>query len=187
MSIFEYIIASFTILLGLAFTRLLHALPYVFIKGKRDFIHSTLFLSTLFLLVQMWWIKWSFVEVKSWDFIKYFLLLLDFGVIFMLCDAVAPSNAESISSWNNFFHKVRNRWFYLLIFKFILTGFENWYMLPNTKPFNYIGALFICFLPFIAINSKNEKTLKIISILILIIFISIPIIWAFKASPLNEP
>jgi len=179
MTIFEYITASFTILLGLAFARLLHAIPYVFTKHNRDFLHATLFLMTTFLLIFMWWVKWNFSSVQDWTYIKYFILLVDFGLMFMMCDAIAPSNSESISSWSEHIQKVKNLFFILLFLKFIITAIENIYMLQQDKKLLFgIGAILLCLPPAIALLTKSQKIIKIISVFLAILFFSMGLIGA---------
>ena len=177
MTIFEYITASFTILLGLAFARLLHVIPYVFTKHNRDFLHATLFLMTTFLLVLMWWVKWNFSSVQDWNYIKYFLLLVDFGLIFMMCDAIAPSNSESISSWSEHVQKVQNLFFILLFLKFFIGGIQNMYILQQDKRLLFgIGAILLCLPPAIALLTKNRMVIKFIPVCLTILFFSMGLI-----------
>ena len=72
---------------------------------------------TTFLLVLMWWIKWNFSTVQEWNYIKYLLMLVVFGLMYMICDAIAPSNSESIPSWSEHIQKVQNLFFYITIFE----------------------------------------------------------------------
>ena len=157
MSLFEYIVASFTILLGLAFARLLHALRYVFNKNKADITHYSLFLTCLCLLALSWWSKWSLSEVDNWSFVKFLLLLLDFGLMYMMCDVIAPANSENINSWGEHIDENINIFFILLILKWLTTRLGNWYILGLSNYGYFISALVLCILPIFGIFLKKRE------------------------------
>ena len=173
MSLFEYIVASFTILLGLAFARLLHALRYVFKKNKADVTHYALFLTCLCLLALSWWSKWSLSEVDNWSFVKFLLLLLDFGLMYMMCDVIAPSNSENINSWREHIDENINIFFVLLILKWLTTRLGNWYILGHSNYLYFLSAFALCILPVLGLILKKREHIKIISILTFIQFLII--------------
>ena len=44
-------------------------------------------------------------------------MLVDFGLMYMMCNAIAPSNSESIPYWSEHIQKVQNLFFYITIFE----------------------------------------------------------------------
>ena len=112
MTIFEYLVAYVAILAGLSAARLLHALPYVFKRDRFYWIHGVIFATAVLVGISNWWGFWSMKSVEQWDFLKFTCIILFFGIVFLLCDMVAPHYAEKIESWKEHFLKIRFQ-FYL--------------------------------------------------------------------------
>ena len=60
-------------------------------------------------------------------------MLVDFGLMYMMCNAIAPSNSESIPYWSEHIQKVQNLFFILLFLKLLIVGIQNLYMLVEAK------------------------------------------------------
>ena len=107
MTIFEYLVAYVAILAGLSAARLLHALPYVFKRDRFYWIHGVIFATAVLVGISNWWGFWSMKSVEQWNFLKFSRIILFFGIVFLLCDMVAPHYAEKIESWKEHFLKLR--------------------------------------------------------------------------------
>ena len=95
----------------------------------------------------------------------------------MMCDAIAPSSSESISSWSEHVQKIQNLFFILLFFKFFIGGIQNLYMLQQDKRLLFgIGAILLCLPPAIAFLTKNQMVIKFISVCLKILFFSLGLI-----------
>ena len=130
MTIFEHIQAFVSILAGLAVARLLHALPFVFLKERRFWIHSLIFIYTISNVIAIWWGTMSQMLVEQWNILKFSIYIFIFSTVYLQCDIVSPSNAENINSWKEYFSKIRFKFYLTYLFCNLSLFINQVYVLP---------------------------------------------------------
>lgn len=93
MDIFSYLSVLFSIILGLAITQILQGYRAILLARHRVVLHGpTLFWSAILLLTatQTWWSSFGLVNVHSWTFLNFAVLLLQTAFLYMMAGLVLP-------------------------------------------------------------------------------------------------
>jgi len=80
----EYLFVAVSIILGLAFTRLLHTVAMLIRASSRVTFHwstATYGLSVMAYILQLWWVGWGLRDLPQWDFSDFLVLVV--GSIFI--------------------------------------------------------------------------------------------------------
>lgn len=110
MTLFEYLAIAFSLVYSLAALRILGGLPAALAPGRRSFLHSTLTVTLLLLIVLSFWTFWSLREVE-WTFQGFLAALLIPGVLYYCAAVLVPENPEVVESWHNHYFDVHRRWY----------------------------------------------------------------------------
>jgi hypothetical protein len=129
MTLFEYLAVAVSIVLGLAATRLMDALPHVFAKGRRYWIHATITCACLGNIGNAWWIMWSYQTVTEWTSARFFLVLGISGLHYSIAALLAPSAAASVASWRKYYWEIRVRLYSLTLVWMALIAVQSWILL----------------------------------------------------------
>ena len=119
MTLFEYLSVAVSIVLSLSVAQILARIRSVFANGRRYWVHATWTLLTLFTHVMLWWEFWGYHDVERWTLARFFLVLVNPGLLFIASNALVSPDREPDESWEDYFFS--NRRSYLLPFIALLT------------------------------------------------------------------
>ena len=118
MTLFEYIIVVFSIVLSLAIVRLLGGLAAAFDPTRRYWPHAALIVFTVLSATMSWWNFWSFRHVQ-WNIGSFFLTLTVPASIYLQAVALVPDDVAAVRSWRTHCEASR-RAYYIALASFLV-------------------------------------------------------------------
>jgi hypothetical protein len=110
MTLFEYLVAAFSLLYSLAALRLIGGISVALTPSRRYWPHLLLTSSLLLQIAAGFWAFWSLRDVH-WNFVGFLLALLVVGTLCYLAALLVPGNATDVQSWRAHYFAVRRRWY----------------------------------------------------------------------------
>ena len=110
MTLFEYLAIAFSLVFSFCGARLVSGLPHAVQPGRRYWVHLCFVVWQLFVTVFIFWVFWSFREVK-WNFPTFAIVLASPGLVYFNACTLVPENSSSVESWRDYFYGVRRRYF----------------------------------------------------------------------------
>jgi hypothetical protein len=89
----EYVFVAVSIILGLAITRLLHAVAMLIRAHKQVEFHwstAVLGLSIMAYVLQLWWIGWGLRDLQIWTFTDFLVLIVGSICIYGAAEMALP-------------------------------------------------------------------------------------------------
>lgn len=107
ISIFEFVLTGFTLLLALVITRLLGGMRWIVAADRVYWVHLLYVLNFLVITSLVWWALW-FQREASWTYISFaYNLLIGPGIMYFLAVLLVPERPRRIKSWNSYFYQIR--------------------------------------------------------------------------------
>ncbi|RZV50374.1 MAG: hypothetical protein EX270_11520, partial [Pseudomonadales bacterium] len=94
----EYIFIAVSIILGLAITRLLHAVAMLTRAHDRVVFHWSSAIwafSILLYILQLWWVGWGLREINDWRFLDFIVLVFGSSFVYGAAEMALPSPEEN--------------------------------------------------------------------------------------------
>ena len=148
MSQFEFIFVLISIIAGLALSQLLASLarPPRDSRGRVDITHIAFTISTIILLITVWWATFRWQKFEAWTFTEFFLLCCYISVFYIWAVILNPLRTTAQPS----FTQVRNKFYGVLILYCVLEPlvihirdgeFSPWYipMIVHIFIFSVLG------------------------------------------------
>lgn len=108
MSMFEFVLTGFTIVLALVITRVLSGLRWVFAPGRIYWVHAVFVVSLLVATSLVWWSLW-YQRDNTWTYLPFaFNLLVGPGIMYFLAVLLIPEQPRRIGNWRTYFFSIRN-------------------------------------------------------------------------------
>ena len=111
MSEFEFISVSVAIVLALTLGRLMTAVNDVFAAERRDILHLGFYLLSYVAILTMWWAQWMMVDVETWTFPAFVLVMASPIVQYFTVHALLSANPSEIESWRSYLTR-SHRWYF---------------------------------------------------------------------------
>jgi hypothetical protein len=111
MSEFEFISVSVAIVLALTLGKLMTAVNDVFATERRDILHLGFYLLSYVAILTMWWAQWMMVEVDTWTFPAFVLVMASPIAQYFTVHALLSANPSGTGSWRSYFARSR-RWYF---------------------------------------------------------------------------
>lgn len=166
MSIFEFVLTGFTLVLALVVTRLLGGLRWALAPDRGYWVHSLLVLLMLVLTSLIWWGLW-YARNTQWTYIAFaYNLLIGPGMLYFTSAVLVPDNARRVRNWREHFFKV-HRMFYgafvalvvlLFLGSILFTGTPLWHV---TRVLQGI-ALIICIVGIVSTSHRVHAALAVL-------------------------
>lgn len=81
-------------------------------REKPYWVHLLWCLYIFLLMVHFWWWEYSLYKIKSWEFPKYFFLIVYTGMFYVLCAFLIPEDVKEYGGdYKNYFFR-RKKWFF---------------------------------------------------------------------------
>lgn len=107
MSMFEFVLTGFTIVLALVITRVLAGLRWVFAPGRIYWVHAVFVVSLLVATSLVWWSLW-YQRNNTWTYLPFaFNLLVGPGIMYFFAVLLIPDQPRRISNWRTYFFTIR--------------------------------------------------------------------------------
>ncbi len=111
MSIFEFVLTGFTIVLALVITRLLGGLRWALDPERAYWVHALLVITMLALTSLIWWGLW-YSRDTQWSYLAFaYNLLIGPGIVYFAATVLIPDNPRRIRSWRDHYYR-SHRMFY---------------------------------------------------------------------------
>ncbi|MCP5185247.1 MAG: hypothetical protein H6993_14880 [Pseudomonadales bacterium] len=111
MSLFEFVLTGFTLVLALVITRVLGGLRWVLAAGRVYWVHATFVFVLLVFASLVWWELW-YQRNNQWNYLSFaYNLLIGPGVMYFISVLLVPEQPRRITNWRAYFYAVR-RMFY---------------------------------------------------------------------------
>lgn len=105
MSIFEFVLTGFTIVLALVITRLLGGLRWALDPDRAYWVHAVLVISMLALTSLIWWGLW-YSRDTAWSYLAFaYNLLIGPGILYFTATVLVPDNPRRIRSWRDHYYR----------------------------------------------------------------------------------
>ena len=166
MSIFEFVLTGFTLVLALVVTRLLGGLRWALDPERGYWVHSMLVILMLILASLIWWGLW-YARNTQWTYMAFtYNLLIGPGMLFFTSSVLVPDNPRRVRNWREHYFKV-HRMFYgafvalvLLLFvgSVLFTGTPLWHVTRILQ----VLALVLCIVGIVSKRHGVHATLAIL-------------------------
>ena len=116
MSLFEFVLTGFTLVLALVITRILAGLRWVLNLERLYWVHAVFVISILILTSLVWWGLW-YQRDSQWSYVSFaYNLLVGPGIMFYLAVLLVPEIPRRIRDWRVYYYNVRPAlyWTFLL-------------------------------------------------------------------------
>jgi hypothetical protein len=171
VTLFEFLSVAISIVLALSAGQLLSSFREVFDPTRRFWVHATWVVHLLLLHVFTWWSLWAFRDVH-WTLATFGIILLPPVILFVCSSALVPSNASSVTSWEEHFFRVRG-WFFAVRSLFIVAaGYRSWLLLdksvlesPNAVSIPLFG---VCIAGALIANRRAHGVLAVAAMVLLV-------------------
>lgn len=131
MSLFEFVLTGFTLVLALVITRILGGLRWVLEAGRIYWIHAAFVISILVLTSLVWWGLW-YQRDAQWSYLSFaYNLLIGPGVMYFLAAVLVPEIPRRILSWRDYYYSVRRLMFGTLV-GFVVAIFAGGVLITGT-------------------------------------------------------
>ncbi|MEM1434009.1 MAG: hypothetical protein AAGG11_08155 [Pseudomonadota bacterium] len=105
MTIFEFVLTGFTLVLALAVTRLLGGLRYAMDRRRGYWVHCLLVIAMLFLTSLIWWGLW-YSRKSDWTYVAFaYNLLIGPGMLYFTTTLLIPDNPRRVRSWREHYFR----------------------------------------------------------------------------------
>ena len=111
MSEFEFISVSVAIVLALTLGKLMTAVNDVFATERRDILHLGFYSLSYVAILTMWWAQWMMVEVDTWTFPAFVLVMASPIAQYFTVHALLSANPSGTGSWRSYLARSR-RWYF---------------------------------------------------------------------------
>lgn len=105
MSIFEFVLTGFTLVLALVVTRLLGGLRWTMDRDRGYWVHSLLVILMLVLTSLIWWGLW-YARDTQWTYVSFaYNLLIGPGILYFAATVLVPDNPRRIRDWRTHYYR----------------------------------------------------------------------------------
>lgn len=105
MTIFEFVLTGFTLVLALAVTRLLGGLRYAMDQKRGYWVHCLLVIAMLFLTSLIWWGLW-YSRNSEWTYVAFaYNLLIGPGILYFTTTLLIPDNPRRVTDWRAHYYR----------------------------------------------------------------------------------
>jgi hypothetical protein len=111
MSEFEFISVSVAIVLALTLGKLMTAVNDVFAAERRDIFHLGFYSLSYVAILTMWWAQWMMVEVETWTFPAFVLVMASPIAQYFTVHTLLSANPSGTGSWRNYLTR-SHRWYF---------------------------------------------------------------------------
>ena len=109
-------------------------------RDRRYWVHTIWVANVLWLHAQFWWAFWSYSGDIEWNYPKFLLMLTQAGLIYSIAITIASPEARTITSWREYFYRVRFRFCMLFAVWLLAITFSQYFIL-NLPMFHYLRAI----------------------------------------------
>lgn len=107
MSMFEFVLTGFTLVLALVITRILAGLRWILANNRIYWVHAIHVVCLLVLTSLVWWVLW-FQRDNTWDYLSFaWNLLIGPGIMYFLAVVLVPDQPRRIGNWRTYFYSIR--------------------------------------------------------------------------------
>ena len=99
MSAFEFISVSVAIVLAMTLGRLMSAVNDVFDRERLDFLHLGYYVLSYVAVMTMWWAQWMMVDVESWTFPGFVLVMASPITQYFAVHSLLSPNPSEVNNW----------------------------------------------------------------------------------------
>ncbi len=114
MSMFEYVAALTSIIVGLSIAHLLQGVTKLIQnpgQTKIYWVHLVWVSNMFFTAVYWWWWEFQFSVVETWTLQLYLFVIFYAVLIYLICALLFPSSLESYTGFEDYFLS-RRRWLF---------------------------------------------------------------------------
>ena len=171
MTQFEFVSVAISLVLALAVTDAVRALPAAVRSPARYWPHVGWLLTMLLLIVFTWWTIWFQREV-SWTALRFAYILFCPALISILTSLLTHSDPSSIASFREHFHLNRRAFFALLLVVCVNASFTAW--VTGRVPIGTLLPIQFATLPgavlaIAGLNARTDRAHAILAVLALVI------------------
>ena len=172
MSLFEFVLTGFTLVLALAVTRLLGGMRYVLDRDRRYWVHSLLVIVLLLLASLIWWGLW-YARNTQWTYLAFaYNLLIGPGILYFASTLLVPENPRRIRNWREYYYRF-HRLFYGAFGVLVLLLFAGSILFTGTPLLHFTRVLQAVALAICLIGATSDRhavhgTLAILLLLLIL-------------------
>ncbi|MEM7079286.1 MAG: hypothetical protein AAF513_11720 [Pseudomonadota bacterium] len=131
MSLFEFVLTGFTLVLALVITRILSGLRWVLAQGRVYWVHAAFVIAILVLTSLVWWGLW-YQRDNEWTYLSFaYNLLIGPGIMFFLAAVLVPEIPRRVRDWRAYYFSVRRLMFGTLV-GFVVAVFAGSVLITGT-------------------------------------------------------
>ncbi len=142
--------------MSFATARLVTALPQIFDKPRRYWVHSTWAAATVANVVLSWWSLFGYREV-AWTMFRFLLFVAPAVGILFIAAAVAPDEPSEISSWREHYYRVHRQLVGATLFFWVAVAVANEILLAPSGPVAIVTIAFAVVILAPALVTKNAR------------------------------
>ena len=169
MQVTEFFISIESIILGFGIARLIHGASHIFSKDKSYILTSVIWFSIWLHILLSFWSDTNMIQLeKHLDFLWFCNRVIYYGVVFFMCDLLAPHDVENITSFEQHFKNIKQKyflgWFFtaILMFSGIPYFWDTQVMdKESLLLFLYFGIIPITIFTIIGFLSNNKILIQI--------------------------
>lgn len=141
MSMFEFVLTGFTLVLALVITRILAGLRWILSSDRIYWVHTTHVVCLLILTSLIWWVLW-FQRDNTWDYLSFaWNLLIGPGIMYFLAVLLVPDQPRRIRNWRTYFYSIR-RLLYGSLLMMVVAAFVGGVLFNHLPGFHPVQLLF---------------------------------------------
>lgn len=168
MTLFEYLSVAVSIVLSLSAAQILASVRSVLQGGKRYWVHVIWIVLALNTHVILWWEFWAYRDVTDWTLAKFLLVLVNPGLLFVASNALATSNMNTNTSWEEHFFAARWSFFVPFGVLLVVSFFRDAFILD--RPFEvarHLPELIVLGVCPLGASSESRRTHAILALVAL--------------------
>ena len=177
MTQFEYVSVAIALVYSFAVSRLIAALPSVFVPESRDWIHALWAIILLFAAVFTWWSIWSYRDVQ-WTALRFVWALSVPALIHVRIGILVSDQPRAVSSWREHYEKTRVPFFVVGLAIMVNLAVLPWVM--GTLPVlgfhaGLVGSVVLGFLYVVAIATDQravQATVVTVNLLLVLLLLT---------------
>lgn len=185
MTIFEFVLTGFTLVLALAVTRLLGGLRYAIEPRRGYWVHSLLVIALLLLTSLIWWGLW-YARNSEWTYLAFaYNLLVGPGMLYFTATLLIPDNPRRVTDWRVHYYRF-HRLFYGAFGLLTILIFAGSLLFTGTPLLHFTRILQALSLTLcvIGVMSSRHGVHATLSLLITLIIV-VAMVYAEQTSRLN--
>lgn len=180
ISLFEFVLTGFTLVLALVITRVLSGLRWVLAADRSYWVHSVYVANLLILTSLVWWGLW-YQRDAAWSYLTFaYNLLIGPGIIYFLAVLLVPEVPRRITDWRAYFFSVR-KLLYGALLGLVLAIFVGGQMISGTPLLHWTQGLVLAGLALAVVGLWSDRHLvhavlaliMAVLIVIAVVFVSV--------------